>query len=129
MRSDRFAVRLKKKRLGKKLSNINQNGIDYCKRNTRMPTYNSFAAILGLTAIDTILVVGCKHASCMVARRFLCFLGPKLGLLYLSSCGCYIETTTNNSYCEVFPVAIDAIVSLIKLSQIATPVTCKESII
>ena len=37
-------------------------------------------------------------------RRFWCFLGPKLGLLYLSFCGCYIETTTNNSYCEVFPV-------------------------
>ena len=46
----------RKKRLGKKLSNINQNGIDYYKLKTR--TYNSFSAILGLTAIDTILVAG-----------------------------------------------------------------------
>ena len=45
-----------KKRLGKKLSNINKNGIDYCKLKTC--TYNSFAAIWGLTAIDKILVAG-----------------------------------------------------------------------
>ena len=91
-----------KKRLGKKLSNINQNGIDYCK--LKPCTYNSFAAICGLTAIDTILVAGWKHASCLCARRFLCFLGPKLGWLYLSFCGCYIETTTNTHYSEVFHV-------------------------
>ena len=40
---------VKKKRLEKKLSNINQNGIDYCKLKTC--TYNSFAAIWGLAAI------------------------------------------------------------------------------
>ena len=45
-----------KKRLGKKLSNINQNGIDYCQLKTF--TYNSFAATWGLTAIDKILVAG-----------------------------------------------------------------------
>ena len=33
----------------KKLSNINKNGIDYCKLNTC--TYNSFTAIWGLTAM------------------------------------------------------------------------------
>ena len=33
-----------------------QHGIDYCKLKTC--TYNSFAAIWGLTAIDTILVAG-----------------------------------------------------------------------
>ena len=43
-----------KKPMGKKLSNINQNGIDYCKLKTC--TYNYFAAIWGLTAIDKILV-------------------------------------------------------------------------
>ena len=32
------------------------------------------------------------------------YLGPQLGLLYLSLCWCYIETTINNSYCEVFPI-------------------------
>ena len=47
----------KKTRAGKKtLNSINQNGIDYCKLKTC--TYNSFAAIWGLTAIDTILVAG-----------------------------------------------------------------------
>ena len=45
-----------KKRLGKKPSNINQNGIDYCKLKTC--TYISFPAIWGLTAIDKILVAG-----------------------------------------------------------------------
>ena len=45
-----------KNRLGKNLSNINQNGIDYCQIKTC--TYNSFAAIWGLPAIDTILVAG-----------------------------------------------------------------------
>ena len=40
----------------KKLSNINQNGIDYCKLESC--TYNSFTAIWGLTGIDTILVAG-----------------------------------------------------------------------
>ena len=48
---DRVAVRLKKN-----LIDINKNGIDYCKLKTS--TYNSFAAIWGLTAIDTILVAG-----------------------------------------------------------------------
>ena len=85
-----------------KLSNINQNGIDYCQLNTC--NYNSFATIWGLTAIDKILVAGWKHASCLSVRRFWCFLRPKLGLLYLSFCRCYIETTTNTRYWEVFPV-------------------------
>ena len=44
-----------KNRLGKKLSNINQNGIDYCKH---VGTYNSFVAIWELMAINTILVAG-----------------------------------------------------------------------
>ena len=35
---------------------------------------------------------------------FAVFIGPKLGLLYLSFGGCYIETTTNTRYWEVFPV-------------------------
>ena len=48
--------REKKRLSGKKLSNINQNGIDYYK--LKACTYNSFAAIWGLTAIDTILVAG-----------------------------------------------------------------------
>ena len=39
-----------------KNGNMNQNGIDYCQLKTC--TYNSFAAIWGLTAIDTILVAG-----------------------------------------------------------------------
>ena len=43
-------------RLEKKLSNVNQNGIDYCKLMTC--TYNSFTAIWGLTAIDKILIAG-----------------------------------------------------------------------
>ena len=45
-----------KKRLGKKLNNINQNGIYYYKLKTC--TYNSFAATWGLTAIDKISVAG-----------------------------------------------------------------------
>ena len=84
-----------KKRLGKKLNNINQNGIDYCKLKTC--TYNSFAAITGLTAIDQILVAVCVPIL-MFYRLY------KLGLLYLCFCGCYIETTTNTRYWEVFPV-------------------------
>ena len=44
-----------KKPYGGKKSNINTNGIDYYKLKT---TYNSFVATWGLTAIDTILVVG-----------------------------------------------------------------------
>ena len=39
---DRFAVRLKKL-LGKKLHNVDQNGLDHCKLETC--TYISFAAI------------------------------------------------------------------------------------
>ena len=42
--------------MGKKLSNINLNGIDYCKLKTC--TYNLFPSIWELTATDTILVVG-----------------------------------------------------------------------
>ena len=45
-----------KKTTEKKLSNINQNGINYCQLKTC--TYNSFAAIWGLTAIDNMLVHG-----------------------------------------------------------------------
>ena len=86
----------------KKLSNVNKNGIHYCQLKTC--TYNSFAAIWRLTAIDKILVAWWKHASCRVARRFWCFLGPKLGLLYLHFYRCYIETITNTRYWEVFPV-------------------------
>ena len=45
-----------KKRLEKKLCNVNKNGIDYCKLKTC--TYILFTAIWGLTAIDKILVAG-----------------------------------------------------------------------
>ena len=45
------------KRLGKKLSNLNQNGIDYCKLKT-CTVYISFTAIWGLTAIDKISLAG-----------------------------------------------------------------------
>ena len=40
---------------GRKLSNINQNGIDYCQLKTHLLFIRS---IWGLTAIDTILVTG-----------------------------------------------------------------------
>ena len=45
-----------KKRMGKKLSNLNKNGIDYYK--LKSYTYNSFASIWGLTIIDQILLAG-----------------------------------------------------------------------
>ena len=44
----------KNKTTGKKISNVNKNGIDYCKLKTC--TYNSLAAIWGL--IYNILVAG-----------------------------------------------------------------------
>ena len=57
-----------KKTARKKLSNINQNGIDYCKLETC--TYNSFAAIWGLTAIDTQPIIKYKKTLHMYLRNY-----------------------------------------------------------
>ena len=96
--------------LEKKLRNINQNEIDYCR--LEICTYILFAATYGITAIDTILVAGWKHAGCAACDEFDVFKDLKI-----TFCGCYIETTTNNGYCEVFPVDWCSCRSLISIDS------------
>ena len=89
---DRFAARLKK-RLGKKLHDWKKIVLHLCKLETC--TYISLAAMYGLTAIDTILVAGWKHASflcySMGVRWFLRFLGTKLELPRSSAYSPYLR--------------------------------------